>query len=327
MRAADTTFPDTTRSRSRERLELIVPVALLVVVIARYPNWMARRAPLAQYFNGVYRSRVLARELVIGIANALDGAVGARGHGALPGFLVGWYVVTGFGFLLTCWLLRRYRRAHAPAVGPVELVVAVAMAASATVPTPYDFLSYALIVAAVVAAFSGRTLTTAALVVAAVATRESGLLVIAIIAASCVTSGRVISRSTWEAARRKRPLWAAAVSGIGTYLLLKTTMRQSGTVALLQRVDMKSNLTAHALWAIALAAGMLVAERWVVGRLDAVDRARRRLLWLLALPYIGVVFVGAIWTEAPRLVIPLVIGEALLAMQARRHSSTSLRPA
>jgi hypothetical protein len=49
---------------------------------------------------------------------------------------------------------------------------------------------------------------------------------------------------------------------------------------------------------------------------SAALRVRRRVLWLLALPHLGVLAIGGLWAETPRLVTPLVLGEALLAIGA-----------
>jgi hypothetical protein len=210
-------------------------------------------------------------------------------------------------------------------VGPVEVVIVAVMAASAAVLTPYDFLSYALIVATVVAAGSGRTVVTAGLAATAVATRESGLLVIAIILASCAASDPAFGgaqipawrgawRSMWGAAARHRPLWAAAGAALSMYVVLKVVYRSGGGVILFQHVGLRENLTARSGCAIALAGVLVAAGRWASGPASAVLRLRRRVLWMLALPYLVVVALGGIWGEAPRLVVPLVLGEALLAV-------------
>jgi hypothetical protein len=201
--------------------------------------------------------------------------------------------------------------------------------------TPYDFLSYALIVATVLAASSNRTTATVVFAAAAVATRESGALVVAIIAASCITSRPATGNArranhpgwtpTWRAALHSRPLWAAAVGSLSTYATLKIAMRQTAHLTVLQHVELKSNLTGGSAWGIALAVGLLSAARWTTGPLRAEDRARRRLLWLLALQYLAVLFIGASWDEAPRLIMPLVIGETLLIIDARSTTGLTTR--
>jgi hypothetical protein len=293
---------------------LIVPGALAFFLLTRYPTWVANRSSLGQYFNGVYRSRVLARETILGIANAVDAVAGAKGTHALPGFTAGWEIVTVGGFLATCWLLRSYRREHAVSIGPIEVVIAALMVISASVLTPYDFLADALIVATVVAARSGRALAAAVLVATAVATRESGLLAVAVIAAACLTT----RGADGELSRRRyRAFWCAALSGVATYVTLKLVFRQAGTVTIFQHVAVASNLSGSALWGIAVAVALVLIERWAIGPLRPEERRRRRVLWALALPYLAVLFVGAIWSEAPRLVMPLVIGETLLVLESR----------
>jgi hypothetical protein len=308
-----------------EKARLLLPIAILLVLLSHYPGWVARRSSLAQYFDGVYRTRVLARELILGIANAVDWLTGHTGPGSSPGFAVGWVVVTGAGFLLAWWLMRTYVRSRSATLGPIEVVIAGAMAVSATVLTPYDFVSYALIIATVMAARSGRTMVTAGLAAAAVATRESGLLAVAIIAASCVADGWAArdpggagrSRawtSTWRAVARHRPLWAASVAAFGTYAALKITLRHGGGLTLFQHDGWRANFTTGSAWALAVAAGLVLAGRWATGAAGETVRRGRRVLWTLSVPYLVVLAIASSWGEAPRLVMPLVLGEVLLAV-------------
>lgn len=301
----------------------LVAVALIFLVVSTYPASIARRASLQQYFTGVYRSRVLARELILGIANLVDRVLGESGAGPSAGFVLGWTAVTGGGFLLAWWLLRA--RAHRLTVsgGHLDTLMAAGMAVSATVLTPYDFLSYALIIATVLAAEAGRSVATALLVAAAVATRESGLLAIAVIIASCVTvegddSNRHLRamrawRSTGRAVARHRTLRAATLAGVTTYLVLKTAYRGGRGLDLFQHISLRANLAGGTAKPVLIAAGLVVAGRWGTHPSPAVLRARRRVLWLVAMPYFAIVAIGGVWSEAPRLVMPLVIGEALLA--------------
>jgi hypothetical protein len=313
-----------------EGAAFLVPVGLVLALVSHYPGWVDRRSSLGQYFTGVYRSRVLARELILGIANGVDRVVGAHGNGPSPGFVVGWVTVTGGGFLVAWWLLHRYVRNRAPAFGPLELVIAAVMAASATVLTPYDFLSYALIIATVVVAGAGRTIATAGLAAAAVATRESGFLAVAIIACcagmeNAVGDGRGPGGSAaWRVAARHRPLWAAAGAASATYTVLKIMMRHGRGLTLFQHVGLRANLTPGSVWAVALAAASLAAGRWAAGPARAAVRTRRRVLWLAALPYLVVVAIGSNWQEAPRLVMPLVLGEAVLAVTAAARPNAEL---
>jgi hypothetical protein len=305
----------------------LVPAGLVIALVSHYPHSVAHRSSLGQYFDGVYRSRVLARELILGIANGVDRVVGTPAGGSSPGFAVGWVTVTGGGFLLAWWLLGRHVRTRAASIGPIDVVMAAAMAASATVLTPYDFLSYALIIATVVAAGSGRTVVTAVLAAAAVATRESGLLAVAIIAATCVVIPEAGGSranlgligawlSTCLVAARHRPLWAAAAGGGTTYTVVKIVFCAGGGVNLFQHVALGANLTPGAVGALALAAGLVAAGRWAARPVADAVRARRGVLWLLALPYLAVLAMASNWGEAPRLVMPLVLGEALLAVDA-----------
>jgi hypothetical protein len=305
-----------------------VALALVFLVVSTYSTSLARRSSLHQYFTGVYRSRVLARELILGIANGVDRVLGESGTGPCAGFIIGWTAVTGGGFLLAWWLLRTQLRGRTVATGHLDMVMAAAMAVSAIVVTPYDFLSYALIIATVLAADAGRPLATALLAAAAVATRESGLLAIAIIAASCVATepepapfdggerrpGRM---AAWRSAGRTmaghRPLRAAALAGVTTYVVLKAAYPDGRGLVVFQHIPLQANLTSGTVKPLVIAAGLVVAGRWATRPAGTQPRARRRVLWLLALPYFVMLAIGSVWSEAPRLVMPLVLGEALLA--------------
>ena len=311
--------------QAAEAATRLVPLGLLFVLVVHYPSWVGRRSSLAQYFTGVYRSRVLAREMILGIANGVDRLVGMSGRDPSPGFVAGWVTVTGGGFLLSWWLLRRLVRGRASPTGAVEVVLAAAMAASATVLTPYDFLSYALILATVTAALSGRTVLTAGLAAAAVATRESGLLAVAIIVSAHVAGAPVGARSLPERYRewaraslpalvRCRPLWAATAAGVTTYAALKIGFRPGAGVTLFQPAPLHANLTPRTTWSVGLAVVLTAGCRWAVRPAGGTLRLRRRVLWCLAVPYLAVLAVGSAWGEAPRLVMPLVLGEAVLAL-------------
>jgi hypothetical protein len=134
---------------------------------------------------------------------------------------------------------------------------------------------------------------------------------------SAVGDGRGPGGSgAWRVAARHRPLWAAAGAASATYAVLKIMLRHGRGLTLFQHVGLRANLTPGSVWAVALAAAFVAAGRWAAGRAGTAVRARRRVLWLAALPYLMVVAIGSNWQEAPRLVMPLVLGEALLAVTA-----------
>src|SRR5262249_48277654 len=144
---AETGRPPLRPARTRaDAVVRLAPLGILLGLLSHYPGWIARRASLGQYFTGVYRSRVLARELILGIANGIDALLRVHGSGASPGFAVGWIAVTGGGFLAAWWVLRSYIRGRGPSGGWLEVFTVAVMAASAAVLTPYDLLSYALII-------------------------------------------------------------------------------------------------------------------------------------------------------------------------------------
>lgn len=304
-----------------------VPVAFAVVLAWHYPRWVATRESLGQYFNGVYRSRVLGREAILGIANAVDWLTGTRPGEAGPGFAVGWVAVTIGGLLLAWWLFRRRLDRTRVDSDRGDVVLVSLMAVSATVLTPYDYLSYALIIATVTAADRRRTWTAAALMTTAMATRESAFLVLPILAAQSLAGPGAEGGS--EPTRRRmteliraavadRILVSVAAAGLATYLALKLGLRRGGGVTLVQSAPWDRNFGWGSVGGLALALTLVLVGRTVFGRTGPARllRSRRRLMWLAASPYLAVLLVASSWGEAPRLVMPLVIGEALLATTA-----------
>jgi hypothetical protein len=136
-------------------------------------------------------------------------------------------------------------------------------------------------------------------------------------------------RSTGRAIAGHRPLRAAAFGGLTTYVVLKAACRDSRGLVLFEHIPLRANLTSGTIKPVLIAAGLVVAGRWATRPFGfgAVLRVRRRVLWLLALPYFGVVAIGGIWSEAPRLVMPLVFGEALLAAGAAPMARPEPAPA
>lgn len=113
----------------------------------------------------------------------------------------------------------------------------------------------------------------------------------------------------------------AGSCALATYVGLRLASAADGRVRLFDPVSLRSNLTGHNLFglilAFALVVGLRVASR--ASRGDPTLPYERRVLWLASAPYVTVCAVGGIWSEAPRLVMPLVLCEFLLA--CRRPST------
>src|SRR5487761_1342452 len=173
-------------------LAVVESVALALVPSLTLPDRADRRGVIWQYFHGVYRARVLGRELVVAIGDGVDalrlpiGFLRQYPHGLLPGFIV---VNTG-SFLVAALLL--YRATNRPELRPLFVITLAALAASATVATPYDCVSYALMVALFVYALKDGGAAVAAasvLVVLAMCTRESTFVAIAAVIVARIPRG------------------------------------------------------------------------------------------------------------------------------------------
>ncbi|HLN05804.1 MAG TPA: hypothetical protein VK217_05975, partial [Acidimicrobiales bacterium] len=168
----------------------LLPPLLLVLILATYPRRLNLRGSLTEYFNGVYRSRILGRELVLGTANGFYKLASLLGHRGPSGLMPGWFITNGCAFLATAWLLYWLTARRSPRLVVLYVATLVVVATSSAVVTPYDLLSYALIFGAFLVATSrDRRLIWslgALLMALAVATRESALLIVPILAATLV---------------------------------------------------------------------------------------------------------------------------------------------
>jgi len=110
---------------------------------------------------------------------------------------------------------------------------------------------------------------------------------------------------------------ALAFVSTATYLVLHVIFREHHKNQLFQHV--------HQHWQFATVAGLVLAVMSYgalrvalrASRHDANYRGRRRVLWLLSLPYLVVCVRYGLWNEAPRLLFPLVLGEFLLAVSSK----------
>ncbi|HEV3188257.1 MAG TPA: hypothetical protein VGZ04_09475 [Acidimicrobiales bacterium] len=306
-----------------------VPLLLLTALLEHYGRRLNQRSSIRQYFDGVYTSRVLGRESVVGLSNLVNKVHELFGHVHATGLLAGWVLTNGIAFVASSFMLYRLSARRDPHLRFAYLLVVAMLCASGVVVTPYDFLSYALIIAVFVAMSTGRTLAGMTLMVLAVATRESALLVVPMVlvaAADPVASGPGLHgrllRNVVEALEKTKPILLLAIVGVATYATLKIVTLPSGRRPhFVQHVSSNGHWSASGLTGVATAVLMAIIIRWLVRvNFDHEDLAARcHLLWLLALPYLAVCLVWGIWGEAPRLVMPLVLGEFLIAVGAGTH--------
>ncbi|HVA52823.1 MAG TPA: hypothetical protein VNF05_04855 [Acidimicrobiales bacterium] len=312
-------------------LAIGVPVLCLTSLLEHYGQRLSARGSIRQYFDGVYASRVLGRESVIGLSNAANKFAALFGYRHESGLLAGWVLTNGIAFMVASILLYRFSAREDPRLRFAYLLIIAVMAASGVVVTPYDFLSYALIIAVFMAISSGRSWCGVVLMVLAVATRESALVVVPMLAVAAPgplengpgLRGQLL-KGTLEALARTKSTLVVAMVGVSTYVALKiATLPRGRRPHFVQHVSTSGHWSVAGLVGVVTAVLMAIVIRWVVSvtfdRADVV--ARCRLLWLLSLPYLVVCLVWGIWGEAPRLVMPLVLGEFLIAASVLAPSS------
>jgi hypothetical protein len=273
----------------------------------------------------------LGRESVIDLSklsNRVE-AIFWHGHGHGSGLLSGWILTNGTAFMVLAVMLYLCSARKNPHLRFAYLLVIAVVAASGVVVTPYDFLSYALITAVFLAVSSGREWYGVALMILAVATRESALLVIPVLVVSFVTPvesgpgqlGRLL-KIAGNVFLRSRSILLVSIAGAATYVTLKILTMPSGrSPRFVQLVATDSHWGTAGVVGIATALLMMMVIQWSVGiDFDRRDIAvRYGLLWLLASPYLVVCLVWGVWSEAPRLVTPLVVGEFLIAASVVTH--------
>ena len=331
-----TSSPDRRRAVS---LGGILPVVLYVAVTLGYDSSYSHQlyelaAFVAQYRHGIYRYRVVGREAVLVTDRVLHHfhlalhtpAVDLARSGATWELFTAFFVVNGVAFLALAALLYRVTvRSEQWAQWVVPyLVVLVLVAASAYVVTPYDMLSYVVLVAACVGAFAGWPWPTLlVLAVVGTATRESFLVGVAAVVAGALW---------WPAARFR--LWvgatALALGAVGTYVALRVVLhdaREAGTfwwhVPQALNWNMGSVVAAVLLalgaWVLWAALPPLRRSAGASLGVAAVRTWYRRAsvtLWLLSLPYLVLSVVGGIWFEALRLAMPVLLCQYLLRWAA-----------
>jgi hypothetical protein len=303
-----------------------LPLILVTYVLANYAPSFDSRSSLTQYFHGVYSSRVLGRETVVGLANSIGYLCTICGWTSHYDVIIGWSVTNGLSFMVAAHLM--YRMVTRSGANSLLLygVMLMAMTVSASVVTPYDLMSYALIICVLQSSTGGPSWQCAILMVLAVATRESALLIIPIFAITQVevthemaSSVSTLLRGVGRTLRKSATLWLLTSVGLTTYVALKLVSLDSGQHPLLvHHVGTSGHVGMKNICGVLIASLMWGVTRWAVKFVSgsAAVASRCNLLWLLAIPYLAICLIWGIWSEAPRLIMPLLIGEFLLAITA-----------
>ncbi|QXC61529.1 hypothetical protein KSP35_01375 [Aquihabitans sp. G128] len=270
-----------------------------------------------QYDHGVYRPRVVGRELVRAvhhvIGNPLPGWVSPSGRAGLPhGDLYSAMTLVNLVAFLAFATLAHVVVGRAGLPEPHRTLVfatlVLAVAATGYVVTPYDQLSYVLLLAALVAATARPPWDLAApvLVAVGVANRESALLAVAALWA------------VWWVRRDDRRLATIAatssLAGVAAYASVRVGAAQGGAgPSLWSGLTLAGNVGRLTGWVGALLlVALLVWWRGTaeVAGLGTSGEARTavRAYWLLALPYLLVAGLTGYWFEV-RLLAPVLVGE------------------
>jgi hypothetical protein len=296
------------------------------LVVGHYPQSLARHHSLAQYFFGVYRTRVLGRELILGFGNLLT-ALGLH-----HGLLLAWAGVNGVALGTASFLLWRLTASRSDHFSALYVAGLCCLAVSGGVITPYDYLSYALILGMLMAAsVKGRwgIMLTVALAATATATRESafvGVAAIVVLHAGAPGGTSILAVRDWLQ-RAACPAVLAAIGAVTlTYAGLKIGLGIGQPVVLLEPVALRSNLSVSSGMEVLLAVAMVLVVRWATPRASAtVGLSReRRTLWGLCAPYLAVVVVAGRWVETPRLVMPLILGECAISVRSLRPDASQI---
>jgi hypothetical protein len=311
----------------------LLPATLHLVLTLGYDSsyshqLYAREAFLYQYRHGVYRYRVLGRELVVAAGRVLEHLNLALytlatdiGHGRPPADLfTALVLVNGVAFIALAVVLYVATAARDSDWRLPYVILIVMVALSGYVVTPYDNLGYLLTVSAVVVALVGRPWAPPMCLVlacAGTATRESF-----VVAAAAAAAALIGTHGCRAVARIRDPRWwsVAALGGgwLATYVTLRAVVPTDPELdtALSEAVVNELNWQMSSVLAVlffVLGAWALQATYPALPR-PAVSRWRltRLLLWLFSAPYLAVAVAEGIWFEAMRLLMPVLLCDHVL---------------
>jgi hypothetical protein len=337
-------------------LPLSMYTAISLAYVSTYSDSTFNRSIFKFTYDGsLYKYRVVGRELVLGVADVIHGlglhlntfsslsAQGTQVWDLFDAFLF----VNGVAFLGLAILLYAVTvKDHAWSIPYLILIVLVAL--SAYVVTPYDYLSYLFIAAALLAAIAARPWSWPVCLVLAIvgtATRESFLVGVAALVAIVLARPDGLkqilpkSRST-GADELLRATAATVVGAIGTYVALRVFLTEGQTHATLWGANllrfnwnMSSSVAVFILVTGGFALWATFPERSGGVESPPFSYARATwLFWVISLPYLAITFVTGVWYEALRLMLPLLIGQYLIRYAAdqrpaipvvRRHDDTA----
>ena len=285
----------------------------------------------AQYHHGIYRYRVLGREIVWWVyQHVVRAHFSARNlnpgnHGRLFPALLVVNGVAFVGFVLTMRALVRRWNVVEPQGTLIVWTIGLLAALSSFVVTPYDDLSYAFLGVFVLLALSSRwEARTLAVVVGVIGVlnRETMFIGLTILVAALSTNPT------------DRPLRAvtigSAVAMAATYLLVRVS--SSGSEQIWQSVIVGGQLTNRRAW-IGVSLVVMTYLVWfrvsAITVLGAVPIRPLVVFYVLVMPYILVSVLTGGWFEL-RLVIPMIIGDfavrGFCTSQGTTSASTAIAP-
>lgn len=326
---------ESTSRLDRFFLSALLPLTAFLALTYGFAPFYSRNAFVpgafqSSYHGGIYRYRVLGRELVEAAHRLLAGAgldsfpvpFASLAPGFSPALFLAHALVNGLcfaGFCAVAFALLRGRAGERAAL-PVYLVLLLLVGLTFYVVTPYDALSYLLLVLAVAAfhsagplAFVGVLLWT----VLGALTRETAAVGLAyMFAVATLTPGAA-----------RRPLLAKFGLALAGFVVTYVGLRlfYGAGQGFLQEITLEYNLSVEGVLGLALMGLMVWAVETVcraAGLIGAPDypRALERF-YAASVPYLLTVFLGGFFFEI-RLAAPLVILHALLA--AHRHGGANV---
>jgi hypothetical protein len=279
------------------------------------------------YHSGIYRYRVLGRDLVWWVyqnlvhTNVLAGnskTIELDDPGQLyPAFLI----VNGIAFIglvLTLRFAARRARVAEPGATFMVWTVATIVALSSYVITPYDNISYFVLLGFVMLATSDRRdLRWLAVAVAGLGMLDRESMLIGIPALVAIYSTRTEDRDL-----RTVIVGSGAVMG-AVYVVLRITSDGSGS-AIWATVLIGDQIESLRGWAgIALVGAVAFVWEELTRLVGLTDRAGRpvAIFYLLSAPYLAVILLTGQWFEL-RLVMPLLLGDLAVRCTIRAYAVT-----